>query len=88
MPELTLDYILENTRWVARCNGWRYVDTYDKVKAYADREEDCKEIDTVCAEGQPKELIEFYKAYEAYGDKHGFMTIQDYYNNVWAKGDR
>lgn len=84
---LTLDYINENTLWIAKFeSGYRITDTYDKIKQYYSHD-DIDEIDTVYWKGQPKELQDFYKAYEyAFYDlnRQDLYEIKDFYNE-WIK---
>lgn len=82
MKRLSLEYIKEHTIWVARMYGCRFVGTYKEVEGYG-KDSDCKEFDVVCADGQPKELKPFWKAYEEYIDKNGFVTMQKFYTEVW-----
>lgn len=84
---LTLEEIKEKTLWVARmCYGGRYVGTYDEVKDYLE-DEDCKDLDIVCCDGQPKELQEFYRDYDYAVYKlhnHNLFNIDDFYEE-WSK---
>lgn len=83
---LDLEYILENTIHVARfMSGRRVTGTYNEVKKYYEDPE-LKDIDTVAWEGQPKELQEFYKAYEYANDELGLnlFLIEDFYKE-WIK---
>lgn len=84
MEKISLEYIKANTKWVARLYGGRFVGTYEEVKGYRN-DEDCKEVDVVCADGQPEDLKPFWKAYEKYGNEHGFITMQKFYNEVWKE---
>ena len=87
---LTLDYINENTLWVAKFeSGYRTTGTYDEVKQYYKRD-DIDEIDIVYWKHQPKELQEFYKAYEyAFSDlnRRDLYEIKDFYNE-WIKNPK
>lgn len=87
-PEvLPWEYIDKNTIWVAHFEtGYRTTGTYDEVKQYYEHD-DIDEIDTVVWEGQPKELQDFYKAYE-YGfydlNRHELYQLKDFYDE-WSK---
>ena len=79
---LTLETILNESLWVAKVGGCRFVGTYSEVEHWYD-DEDWR--DTDLAAEQPEHLKEFYDAYFKYDREHGFITVQDYYNNVYAK---
>lgn len=79
---LTLDTVLKDTIWVAKMNGFRETGTYDEIKAIADND-DCREMDICCE--QPAHLKDFYNQYFNYSDEHGFITVQDYFNAVYAR---
>lgn len=86
MSKVTLDEVLNESLWVARmCGGARFVGPYDKIKKWGS-DENCKDIDTVCTEGQPVKLQKFWKDYWDYVEKtHGkFITIQEFYP-IWEK---
>lgn len=87
---LTLDYINEHTLWVAKFeSGYRTTGTYDEVKKYYSHD-DIDEIDIVYWKHQPKELQEFYKAYEyAFYDLHrqDLYEIKDFYEE-WSKNPK
>lgn len=86
---LTLDYIEQNTLWVAKFRSHRKIDTYDKLKPFLNDEE-LRDIDTVYWKEQPKELQEFYKAYEyALYDlrRHDLYKIKDFYEE-WVKNPK
>jgi len=55
---LDLDYIKENTIWVVKFNVGRTTCTDKDLHKYEDNEE-VRDIDIYCWEGQPKELQEF-----------------------------
>lgn len=82
MTELSLEYIKKHTKWVAHLGGCRFVGTYEEIEGYRE-DEDCTECDVVCADGQPDDLRPFWKAYEEYGSKHGFITMSKFYVEVW-----
>ena len=79
---LTLDQILKDTIWVAKMQGYRMTGTYDEIREYAESEE-CRDCD-ICAD-QPKHLKDFYDKYFAH---HGWITVQDFYNQHYNKPDR
>ena len=80
---LTLEKILSECIWVAKMQGWRMSGTYAEIGRLS-RDEDCRDFDLSC--NQPEELRPFFDAYFQYDREHGFITIQDYYNTVYAKG--
>lgn len=79
MCMLSLETIMSKTLWVAKMNGFRKVGTYEEVKSYGESEE-CRDFD-ICA-NQPEELKPFYDKYFAH---QGFITVQDFYNNIYSK---
>ena len=79
---LTLETILKDSMWVAKVGGCRFVGTYDEIEHWYN-DEDWRDTD-LCAE-QPEHLKAFYDAYFKYDAKNGFTTVQDFYNNVYAK---
>lgn len=74
---LTLDQILNESRWVAKMQGWRATGTYKELEHLA-CSEDCREIDL--AGVQPPHLAEFF---DLYNQREGFITIQDFYREVY-----
>ena len=78
---LTLETIMLDTIWVAKMQGYRMTGTYEEIGFLAD-DPDCRDFD-LCAK-QPDHLREFYDAYWAYEQAHGFVTVQDFYRDVWA----
>lgn len=84
---LTLDYIKDNTLWVAHFDtGYRVTGTYDEVKKY-NSHDDIDEISIITWKGQPKELQEFYKDHEyAFYElnRHDLFEPEDFYNE-WIK---
>lgn len=83
MKQLSLQEILNKTIWVAKMCGYRLTGTYEQIKKYRDDEE-CRDFDIVCSAGQPEELRDFYISYEHYGEKHGFITVQDFYKKLYT----
>lgn len=84
---LSLEEIKEQTVWVAHLyGGTRFTGTYKEVEYWKDSD-DLDEFDIVCADGQPKELQPFYKAYE-YANyhlgRHDLVLIDDFYAE-WSK---
>ncbi len=79
---LTLEQIMNESIWVAKMNGYRMSGTYEEMKPYADSE-DCRDFD-LCAE-QPEHLKDFYDKYFAH---HGFITVQDFYNQHYNKPEK
>lgn len=84
---LDLEYIKKTSLWVARfTTGARITGTYDEVKQYQSQD-DCKDVDILSWKGQPKDLQEFYKAYEYatfYMNRGDLLYIDDFYKE-WAK---
>lgn len=83
MTTISLQTIHDETLWVAKMQGYREVGTYAEI-AYLAHDPDCRDFDTVCAEGQPESVRPFWEAYEAYGVANGWMTTDDFYRNVYA----
>lgn len=82
MGKLTLDYIEKNALWIVRTiYGYRFKGTYAECdRFYEHNKDDVKDFD-LCAV-QPIELQEFFEALDKYP---GFITIKDFYNNIWNK---
>ena len=80
-PKLSLQEILDESIWVAK-----YTNRYRQTGRYADLEGDdnIRDLDLIVLEGQPAKLQPFFKDYYDYEDKHGWITIPDYYNQVWV----
>ena len=79
---LTLETILNESLWVAKVGGCRFTGTYKEVESWKD-DEDCRDFDLLA--NQPEHLKPFYDAYWKYDEEHGFVTVQDFYNNVYSK---
>lgn len=78
---LTLDTILKDTLWVGKFEyGGRIASTYAELEPMQDQ---FRDFDVSCQ--QPPYLEKFYEEYFAYCDAHGWMTIPNYYNNVYVK---
>ena len=78
---LTLDTILRDTMWVGKFEyGGRIAGTYAELEPMMD---EFRDYDVSC--NQPSHLEKFYEYYFAYNDKNGWITIPDYYNNVYVK---
>lgn len=78
---LTLDTILRDTMWVGKFyDGGRIAGTYEKLEPMMD---EFRDYDVSC--NQPSHLEKFYEDYFAYNDKNGWITIPDYYNNIYVK---
>lgn len=77
---ISLDVILKESRWVAKMQGYRQVGTYDELKSYAESEE-CRDFD-LCVE-QPDKLKPFFDRYFAYERENGFITIPEYYKDIY-----
>jgi len=80
---ISLQQIHDESLWVAKMCGWRHVGTHGEV-GHLFYDEDCRDFDMVCAEGQPEHLRPFFEAYEAYEAEHGFTFLNDFYRNVYA----
>lgn len=81
---LSLDYIKRNTKWVAKLNSGRIIGTYDEIKQY---QKEARDFDILYSGGQPKELQEFYKAYEYvtfYMNRYDLYDIDTFYKE-WSK---
>ena len=75
---LSLEQIMKETIFVAKMTyGYRAVGTYDEIREYIESDE-CRDSD-ICA-SQPENLKDFYDKYFAH---HGFITIQDFYNQYY-----
>ncbi len=78
---LTLDTILRDTMWVGKFEyGGRIAGTYEKLEPMID---EFRDFDV--SFNQPSHLKKFYEDYFDYTDKNDWVTIQDYYNNVYVK---
>lgn len=82
---LTLDTIMKDTVFVAKMQGWREVGTFSEI-GHLSSDPDCRDFD-LCAV-QPDHLKGFYDAYFSYELGHGFITVQDFYNNCWNDSGR
>lgn len=82
MKKLSYEIIDRDTLWVAKMQGYRQVGTYAEV-GHLFHDPECRDFDTLCIEGQPEHLREFYTEYFAYCDKECWITIPDYYNKVY-----
>lgn len=78
---LTLEQIMKDTIWIAKMTWGRMSGTYDEMKPFAEDEE-CRDFD-ICAV-QPEHLSDFYDKYFEYERVHGWVTIPDFYNTVYA----
>ena len=78
---LSLETILKDTIWVVKMQGWRMSGTYDEMKPYAE-DEDCRDFDISAF--QPEHLSNFYDKYFEYENEHGWITIPEFYNNVYS----
>lgn len=85
---LTLETIMKDTLWVARhSTGYRFVGNWDAVKSHVESCEEeeydyIKDMDILCAEGQPEHLREFFEAFLSQDDHY---LIKDYYDEVYSK---
>ena len=75
--------IHDETLWVAKMQGYRSVGTYDEM-GYLAHDFDCRDFDTVWSGGQPDSVRPFWEAYEAYGEANGWLTIDEFYRDVYA----
>lgn len=79
MANLSLEQILTESLWVVKYSGWRDVCTYDKINH---DNPDIRDIDT--AAKQPEHLQPFFDAMQEYSDKHGWITIPEFYP-IWVE---
>lgn len=77
---LTLDQIMNESIWIAKMNWGRMSGTYEEMKHYAEDEE-CRDFD-LCA-SQPEHLQEFFDRMYEWSRKNGWITIPDYYKDVY-----
>ena len=77
---LSLQKILDESLWVAKMQGYRVSGTYDEI-GYLAESEDCLDFDLAAT--QPEDLMDFFEGFFKFGR---FVTIQDYYHTVYAKG--
>lgn len=82
---LSLETILKDTVFVAKMQGWRQAGTIAQIGHLRD-DPDCRDFD-LCAK-QPDHLKEFYDAYWCYEESHGFITIQNFYADVWTRREK
>lgn len=84
---LTLEYIKENTLWVAKFEGGiRKTGTQSEIEKYEDQEDfECSDI--ICWEGQPKDLQEFHRDfdYAVYTLKRDDLFFVDDFYREWSK---
>lgn len=74
---IPLSTIEKETMWVAKMQGYRKTGTYDELSHLAE-DESCRDFDITAL--QPEHLMPFYVKYNAWSEKNGFITIQDFYN--------
>lgn len=80
---IPLEQILMESEWIARMeSGERIKGTYENVQTYGCRSA-CKDFD-LCAV-QPEHLKPFFDRYFAYGEKHGFITLQEYWKHHYLE---
>lgn len=77
---ISLETITKNTIWVAKMQGYREVGTKDEIGDLF-YDEDCRDFDISCE--QPDELKPFYDAYFAYNREHGWITIPEFYKDIY-----
>lgn len=85
MAILKLETIMNESIWVAKMQGYRTSGTYAEIGHLSD-DEDCRDFDLSAK--QPEHLKEFFDEYFAYGNEHGFITIPDYYNDIYVKAHK
>lgn len=77
---LSLGTIMKDTLWVGKFyDGGRMIGTYDEVSKFND---EFRDLDILCVEGQPEHLREFY---EGYTSQNEYYLINQYYHNVYKK---
>ena len=79
---IPLETIEKEAIWVAKMQGYRESGTYAEIGHLA-KSEECRDFDL--AAKQPAHLKIFFDEFWKYTEEHGFITIPDYYNNVYAK---
>lgn len=79
---IPLETIMNESLWVAKMQGYRETGTYAEIGHLA-KSEDCRDFDLLAK--QPAHLVPFFNEFWKYTEEHGFITIPDYYNNVYAK---
>lgn len=77
---ITLDTIMKDTIWIAKMQGWRESGTYAEI-GHLQSSEECRDFD-ICAK-QPAHLEEFFDRFNKYTEEHGFITIPDYYKDIY-----
>lgn len=77
---LTLDQVMNESIWVAKMQGWRETGTYAEIGHLA-QDEECRDFD-LCAK-QPEHLQEFFEGLWKWSEEHGFITIADYYKDIY-----
>ena len=77
---LTLKQIMDEAIWVVKMQGWRTSGTYAEIERYA-KDEECRDCDL--AAQQPEHLQEFFDRFWKWSSEHGFITVQDYYKDVY-----
>ena len=80
--KLSLETILKDTRWVVKMTYGRFAGTYDEIKCLSESEE-CRDFD-ICFH-QPEHLKDFYDGLFKYEYENGFITIQEYYEQVYNR---
>lgn len=78
---LTLETIKSESLWVAKIGGTRIVGTYAEVGHYWN-DSACRDIDTLCTEGQPAHLRGFWHDYYENNPNRVFF-IDDFYKE-WS----
>ena len=80
MAVISLEEIQRDTIWVAKMQGYRVTGTYEELE-YERNSEDCRDFDISCQ--QPDHLKEFYDAYMEYESKNGWITISEFYKDIY-----
>lgn len=84
---LTLEEVNNTALWVVRfTSGHREVGIYSEVVKYWD-DENCKDLDLVCCNGQPEALKPFFKKVEQLIECNGWMTLPELFDRFGAEDE-
>lgn len=77
---IALDTIMNESLWVAKMQGWRETGTYAEIGHLA-KSEECRDFDLLA--NQPEHLKPFFDAYWAWNKEHGWITIPEFYKDIY-----